>query len=372
METIISASVGGDKYPVVVSSKGLSSLSAYLSEYASSSVLLVVDSVFQDTRCHPDPSFTSLLNSFPCVFFDGGLESKSLRALSDLCDEMFAKSLPRDGVLVGIGGGVVGDLAGMAASIFQRGIRLVHVPTTATSMIDSSIGGKTGVNHANQVNLLGTYYNPKGVFIDTRFLHTLDLRDFSAGIAEAIKMALISDRSMCNFFLKNCVQLMSLNDDSLHRLVTWSVQTKLFHVSSDFKESSTRLLLNYGHTFGQALESFYGLYQDYLRHGEAVSLGMCCAASLADSLCTVKPLPSESLLTRHHELLSSFRLPTALTDLSLPKAPTADLLVELTANDKKRTSQSSRFILIDQIGSAGIFAEATKPQLADAFKCILC
>ena len=361
--------VGDDSFPIIISSEGLQALKAYLRGYSSDSVLIVADSVFRDSSFHPDQIISDVISSYPSYFLDGGIESKSFSALSAICDELFRKSIPRDGLIVALGGGVVGDIAGMAASIYQRGIRLIHVPTTATSMIDSCIGGKTGINHANQVNLLGTYYNPRGVFIDIRFLNTLPHRDLVAGIAEALKMSISSDPIMMQWLFANYSSVLSRDSSSLLRLVSWSVQIKLFHVSSDFKESSTRLLLNYGHTFGQALESYYGLYQDFLRHGEAVSLGMCCASSLADAI-----FPSnndaDSRSTRaytHRQLLKCYGLPTNLDQLSLPSLPTPLDLYNNVFNDKKRTSQGLRFILTDAIGSAQIVSGVNKDQIIAAF-----
>jgi 3-dehydroquinate synthase len=372
MDTIISATVGNDNFPVVISTQ-LESLRAYLSEYPVGSIQIVSDSIFKDPGYHTCPFIGQLLYNYPCIYLAGGVESKSLDALSSICDELFKNRIPRDGVIVALGGGVVGDTAGMAASIYQRGIRLVHVPTTATSMIDSSIGGKTGINHANQVNLLGTYYNPKGVFIDIRFLKTLEKRDLSAGIAEAIKMAITSDADMVNHLSRNSAAVFACKEEALQEIVTWSVRTKLFHVSSDFKESSIRLLLNYGHTFGQALESHYGLYQDFLRHGEAVSLGMCCAAALVDvvSANTKTETTKKTRLSQHHEVLAAYGLPTRLTSLTLPNIPSPNDLYEGTFNDKKRTTKGSRFILSSKDGTAEIVSKIQKEDIVNAFNAIL-
>jgi len=368
MDTVINATVGPDSFPVVITAESFESLRAFLSDYQTGSVQIVADSIFQDTKYHPDSYITYLLSTYPCFYLQGGVESKSLTALSSICDQLFSNAIPRDGVLVALGGGVIGDIAGMAASIYQRGMRLIHVPTTATSMIDSCIGGKTGVNHANQVNLLGTYYNPRGVFIDIRFLKTLEKRDLAAGVAEAIKMAITSDEQMVDRLLKTSDDVMGCDQAMLLELISWSVRTKLFHVSSDFKESSIRLLLNYGHTFGQALESHYGLYQDFLRHGEAVSLGMCCAASLVDE---IGQNTSQKRLQQHQAVLSAYGLPTHLSDLQLPDLPNADDLYEMTFNDKKRTSKGSRFILSYCNGSAEITSKIGKDSIVRAFGAIL-
>jgi 3-dehydroquinate synthase len=373
MDTLINATVGTDSFPVVISPTGLDALKAFLSDYQKGTVQIVADAIFKDPRYHPDTYLKELLGSQHCYYLQGGVESKSLNALSSICDELFKNSIPRDGVLIAIGGGVIGDIAGMAASIFQRGMRLVHVPTTATSMIDSCIGGKTGVNHANQVNLLGTYYNPKGVFIDIRFLSTLERRDLAAGVAEAIKMAITSDKGMVEYLKSFSEDIIGCKETCLLSLISWSVRTKLFHVSSDFKESSIRLLLNYGHTFGQSLESFYGLYQDFLRHGEAVSLGMCCAAAVVDELNEDGRLPqsSESRVKQHREVLEAYGLPTVLSDLKLPSLPAASTLYENVFNDKKRTSKGSRFILSYRDGTAEIVNKLSKETVIRSFGAIL-
>ena len=257
--------------------------------------------------------------------------------------------LPKDGLIIGIGGGVIGDLTAFVASTYKRGIDLVHIPTTTTAMIDSC-GGKTGLNFLEQVNLLGTYYNPKAIFIDIQF-HTLKERDYYSGLCEAIKMALTSDYEMVKRLIRlakkvNCGIL------KLEEIIYWSVLTKLKHVADDAYEKAVRLILNYGHTFGQSIESFYGLHQNYLRHGEAVAFGIKVAANLA--LLIDKNQNTELLYELTNKLLLLYKLPSTFNSLNIDKIPDIRFLVHNLINDKKRTSQGNRFILCDQPGSAGI------------------
>lgn len=364
--TSFEASIGLDRYPVVVSDSADTSILSYLSAFDHASIYIVADSFFKEPSNLPSHFYRQLLSNHAVFFVDGGVESKSIRALESICDGLFESSIPRDGLIVSLGGGVVGDLAAMASSIYQRGMKLIHIPTTTTSMFDSSIGGKTGINHKGQVNLLGTYHNPDALFCDSRFLQTLDSRDFSAGLCEAIKKSFISDAESVNFLKLKASSILSLEPLSLHKLICWCIQQKLFFVSSDFKESSTRLLLNYGHTFGQAFESFYGLYQSHLRHGEAVSLGLCCAAELSYSI-----FGNPTIRDTQRELLELYELPCSINQLNLPSIPSVEDLLPLLHNDKKRTSMGNRFVLLKDIGQPEICTDLSSVNLIDAFNSVL-
>ncbi|WP_114993565.1 3-dehydroquinate synthase family protein [Synechococcus sp. UW179A] len=364
--TSFEATIGSDRYEVIVSNRSDEAVHSYLSAFSPKSIFIIADSYFKNSSVLPSRSFCDLLSDHCTYYVDGGVEMKSLKSLELICDQLFESSIPRDGVIVALGGGVVGDLAAMASSIYQRGMKLIHIPTTTTSMLDSSIGGKTGVNHKGQVNLLGTYHNPDALFCDSRFLRTLPQRDLIAGICESIKKSLISDYSAVDFFSSNSNKILALDPDALHKMICWSIKQKLFFVSSDFKESSTRLLLNYGHTFGQAFESFYGLYQDYLRHGEAVSLGICCAGYLTD-----KVFDNSQLNNLQAKLLSMYGLPCRISELSLPSLPLISQLTPLLKNDKKRVSTGNRFVLLEDIGRPHILSDVEDELLSEAFDVVL-
>ena len=276
-----------------------------------------------------------MINKFPHLFINGGIESKTLPTYELILRKLFENNIARDGLIVSIGGGVTGDISAFAASTFQRGIDFIHIPTTTTAMIDSSVGGKTGLNFLDQVNLIGTYFNPKAIFMDLRFLKSLNLRDYYAGICEAIKMSLTSDKEMFHKFFE-IIESVNLRDlEILEDIIYWSVITKLNHVSCDFKEQSIRLKLNYGHTFGQSIETYYGLYQDKLKHGEAVALGITVAANLSNLL--FNNLETKDLFNKTFELLDYYKLPNKFCKLKTNDFPDLQKLVENVSNDKKES-----------------------------------
>ena len=348
----IDARVGDDSYPIVVGYGAVEELEAFL-EGAAKPVALVVDIYFEDDQVSGSV-LRDILRTYPSAFVEGGIDSKGINSAMDIVDWLFRMKFPRDGIIVAIGGGVIGDLGAFVASIFMRGVSLVHVPTTTTSMIDSSIGGKTGVNHLGQVNLIGTYYNPIATFMDLRFVDTLDQRDYAAGLCESLKMALTSDAQMSDRLLSSADSILKRKKDYVLEVIRWSVATKLAHVVEDVREKSLRLLLNYGHTFGQSIESFYGLSHEALRHGEAVALGMVAAARLADLLELKSANCQKGLEAYTISLLDSFGLPSSLHDLSVDKLPEMSTLLEGLVNDKKRISSGNRFVLLDRVGSARV------------------
>ena len=348
----INARVGSDSYPIVVGCGAVEELEVFL-EGADKPVVLVVDKYFRDDQVSGS-ILESILGTYPATFLDGGIDSKGIDSAMHIIDWLFSMNFPRDGILVAIGGGVIGDLGAFVASVFMRGVSLVHVPTTTTSMIDSSIGGKTGVNHLGQVNLMGTYYNPVATFMDLGFIDTLEDRDYAAGLCESVKMALTSDARMSNRLLGLADSLLKREKSSVLEIVRWSVTTKLAHVAEDFREKSLRLLLNYGHTFGQSIESFYGLSHEALRHGEAVALGMVAAARLADLLASTPADDRRGLESFTISLLDAFGLPSSLHHLSAGTLPGLSTLVEGLVHDKKRVSSGNRFVLLDRVGSARV------------------
>ena len=350
--TIINAKVGSGKYPVLISDEAINELINFCDGYPQDSVVCIVDQYFQDNENSLYPQLNSFLGKYNCLFLPGGLESKGLECYIKAMKWLLDNKLPRDGIIVAIGGGVVGDLSAFIASTYMRGTGLVLVPTTTTSMIDSAIGGKTGINFQDQVNAIGTYYNPKVVFMDVRFLLTLNSRDYFAGICEAIKMAITSDCKRARKLSDNS-NLLAADDkeiSSLLDLIVWSTKIKLFHVSDDPNEKGIRLTLNYGHTFGQSIETYYGLYQDHYRHGEAVALGMVCAASAINSINQTNL--SSDLIFFTKKILQQYNLPISIAGHSDSGVPGIEILVNNLINDKKRTSQGNRFVLVPSLGTS--------------------
>lgn len=345
------ASIGLDRFPIIIGKNIFRDLIAFLQTYSKKNIFIICDNYFKKNKVFYSESL-SFVSEYKHIFIDGGLESKTISSYESILKELVKNNIARDGVIVAIGGGVIGDLCAFAASTYQRGIDLVHIPTTTTAMIDSSVGGKTGLNYLEQVNLIGTYHNPKAIFMDPSLLLSLEDRDYYSGICEAIKMSITSDCEMFHKFLNLNKLLQERDLDTLEDIVYWSVLTKLKHVANDYKEKSIRLILNYGHTFGQAIESYYGLYQEKLKHGEAIALGISVAAKLSHIL--FKTDETKNLLLKTNEIVNKFNLPDKLNKLNTEDIPEISFLINNLVNDKKRISKGNRFILCDSIGNAKI------------------
>jgi len=207
-----------------------------------------------------------------------GEEYKNIDTVLSILDRLFQAKFDRKSTLIALGGGVIGDMTGFTASMYQRGIDFIQMPTTLLAQVDASVGGKTGVNNKYGKNLIGAFYQPKAVYIDPRFLDTLPQREFSAGVAEAIKMAVMFDKEFFEFFKNSDLG----NKKSVVDVIAKSVSLKANVVNQDEKESGVRAVLNYGHTFGHVIENLTN-YTKYL-HGEAVAIGMVMANELAVNL----------------------------------------------------------------------------------------
>ena len=212
-----------------------------------------------------------------CTIKDGE-EYKNMQTLEDILSSCFEAKLDRKSLLIAFGGGVIGDMTGFAASIYQRGIDFIQIPTTLLSQVDASVGGKTGINNKYGKNLVGTFHQPKAVYIDSSFLKTLPKRELGAGISEIIKMAVCFNKDFFSWLENNDLK----DEKNIDITIQKSVETKAYVVSVDEKEQGLRAALNYGHTFGHVIENLTN-YKTYL-HGEAVGIGMCMANALAVKL----------------------------------------------------------------------------------------
>ena len=342
----INAKFADSKFPVIISDNSINQLKLYLTNYNPKNIVIVADNIFKKKKFHPDRKFTSILDSYNVLYVQGGIKNKNINLILKICKHLNNRNITKDGLIIAIGGGVVGDVVALCASIYKRGIKLVHLPTTMTSFVDSSIGGKTGINYMNQVNLLGTYYQPDAVFIDLRFLNTLNKRDYISGIVESIKKAIISNQSFLEFLYNNSSDILNLHLEKVHQLIFKSINSKIYFSSNDIKENSLRLFLNYGHTFGQSIESYYGINENKLTHGEAVSLGMVCAAKMQSLISK-----NEGMLKFHKDILYKYKLPTKISNIKKLKKPLTNELIINLSNDKKKTFKYIRFILCSKVGS---------------------
>jgi 3-dehydroquinate synthase len=267
-----------------------------------------------------------------------GEEFKTLRTLESIFDALISRNFDRSCGLVALGGGVIGDLTGFAAATFLRGIPFAQVPTTLLAQVDSSVGGKTGVNHPLGKNLIGAFHQPRHVHIDVDTLATLPHREFSAGMAEVIKYGIIRDRPFFDSIARARESLRAKEADALVAAVKRSCQIKADIVEQDETESSLRAILNFGHTFGHAVETLAGYGE--VRHGEAVSIGMAVAATLSSEL----GLCSKENVADVKSLLASFNLPVTPPPFPL------DEYLRAMGRDKKVREGVLRFVLNRGIG----------------------
>ena len=280
------------------------------------------------------------------VVLPAGEATKSFAALGPLSERLLEMGLERGDMVVAFGGGVIGDLAGFAASILRRGVRFVQIPTTLLAQVDSSVGGKTGINTAQGKNLVGTFHQPSLVLADTDVLSTLPPREMRAGYAEVAKYGLLGDAAFFGWLEGNWRAVFGNDVGALTHAIETSVKAKAEIVARDELESGDRALLNLGHTFGHALEASTG-YCDRLLHGEGVAIGMCLAFRLSQDMGLV-PAGTAERVERH---LAAVGLPTHIRDIPGEVAD-ADRLLALMAQDKKVRQGRLTFILARAIGDA--------------------
>ena len=275
------------------------------------------------------------------VILPDGEQYKTLSHLNAIFDRLLEQNHHRSTTLLALGGGVVGDMTGFAAASYQRGVNYIQIPTTLLAQVDSSVGGKTAVNHPLGKNMIGAFYQPAAVLADIHTLQTLPPREYSAGIAEVIKYGLIYDAEFFQWLEDNFQAIMQLQEDVLIKMVHRCCEIKAEIVSIDEKEQGLRAILNFGHTFGHAIESGLG-YGQWL-HGEAIGLGMLIAADVSRQLGWV----DQNLISRVYDLLTQAKLPT-----QAPKGLSLAKLKELLLRDKKALDQGVRFVLLEHLGKA--------------------
>jgi 3-dehydroquinate synthase len=277
------------------------------------------------------------------ILIPDGEEYKNLASVEEIYSRMLKAKLDRKSVLIALGGGVIGDIGGFAASTYMRGIDFIQLPTTLLAQVDSSVGGKTGVNHPLGKNMIGSFWQPRLVWIDTDTLKTLPRREFLSGIAEVIKYGVIWDEEFFEFLEKNVEKVLSSDQEAIERIIGRSCEIKAEVVSRDERESGLRAILNYGHTIGHAIETTTG-YTRYL-HGEAMAIGMCVEARLAEQAGLLKQEEAE----RIKKLVELYDLPS-----SPPNDITFDAMLSSMILDKKTLSGDIKFILPERIGAVTV------------------
>ena len=307
--------------------------------------------------------FLASFKECPTVLFHpSGERHKRMSSVEALAQQLSTAGADRDSLLLAFGGGVIGDITGFLAAIYMRGIRYVQIPTTLLAQVDSSIGGKTGVNLAAGKNLIGSFHHPQAVLADTTVLRTLPPAQLRAGLQESIKAGIIFDARLFRFMEQNAEALLSTKTGPdakiLTRVVAASVRVKADVVSKDENESGLRMILNFGHTIGHAIESATSYKQ--LLHGEAVGWGSIVALNVARARNTIAKKDADRItqLILRYGPLSPFRV-------------TAEKLVALTARDKKKRSGTLSFVLPTAIGKVEIVRDVTEPELLAATQSML-
>ena len=286
------------------------------------------------------------------VILPDGEQYKTLATLTDIFDQVIAAGHSRTTTFVALGGGVVGDITGFAAACYQRGVNFIQVPTTLLAQVDSSVGGKTAVNHPLGKNMIGAFYQPGAVLIDTNTLQSLPAREFAAGLAEVIKYGLICDEPFYRWLQQRMPKLLAREEAALAEAIERSCSNKAQVVSADEREGGIRAILNLGHTFGHAIETAQG-YGQWL-HGEAVAAGMVLALELSARRGLIAPAEVAGL----RQLLLAAGLPVDPPPGMVPEA-----FLELMARDKKVVDGRLRLVLIKAIGDACVIDDATEAEL---------
>jgi len=302
----------------------------------------------------------TLLNSLTgtdvhSLILPDGEAYKTMEHWSLIIDKLVDIRATRDAAIVTLGGGVIGDMGGFAAASYMRGINFIQVPTSLLAQVDASVGGKTGFNHPAGKNLVGAFHQPGAVLVDIDTLNTLPTREFSAGLAEVVKIAAIRDADFLDWLEDNCTAIMAREPEALADMIRRSIANKAAVVAEDEREAGVRALLNFGHSFGHALETLTG-YRQFL-HGEAVAIGMMVAGRLSE----LRGFCETGLVNRLGKLLRSFDLP-----LEFPANLDPSDMIETMKLDKKVIAGSARLILLKSAGRGFIDSTSDKQHIVAA------
>ena len=294
-------------------------------------------------------------NTVSLFVFSSGEERKNLNTIQDLYEKLMQEHFERRDFLVALGGGVTGDMTGFAASSYLRGIDFVQVPTTLLSMVDSSVGGKTGVDFRQYKNMVGAFYMPKLVYMNLNVLSTLDERQFFSGFAEAMKSALIKDARFYEWQIDNIYEICDREPEVIKELVYRSCDIKRFIVEKDPTEQGDRALLNLGHTIGHAIEKYKNFN---MTHGECVALGCIAAAYISWK----REMLSMEEYYEIRDMFVPFNLPISIDDVDIEE------VLKLTKSDKKMENNQIKFVLLKKIGKAVVDRTVTDDEIRAALK----
>ncbi|MCG8378843.1 MAG: 3-dehydroquinate synthase [Proteobacteria bacterium] len=349
----VKVDLGDRSYPIYIGGALLSDAELIKKHVTSTQVLVVTNETIAPLYLDKFTAHLKELN-FDTVILPDGEYTKSLESLNLVITHLMEKKYNRTCVLIALGGGVIGDLTGFAAACYQRGVKFIQIPTTLLAQVDSSVGGKTAVNHPLGKNMIGAFHQPTAVFADTSILSSLPDRELSAGLAEVIKYGLIRDKEFFDWLEENINNLKNRDNEALGYAIERSCINKAEVVAEDERESGLRAILNLGHTFGHAIETALS-YKEWL-HGEAVACGMLMAADLSVRLGMLESINVERIRT----LLKQINLPVQVhPDVKL------DEMLKNMKVDKKSREGVLYLILLDEIGKAVITSDYTEEALTE-------
>ena len=357
METV-RVELGENSYKILIGEKIFSEVGKFISESdCTKKILLVTD---ENVFPHFATDLTKFIDAEIGIFkIDAGETSKTLQSAEKIYTAAIELGLDRKSLIIALGGGVVGDLAGFAAATYLRGVPYIQIPTTLLAQVDSSVGGKTAVNHALGKNLIGAFYQPKAVFIDLETLKTLPEREIKSGLGEVVKYGIISDENFFAYLENNTEKIFNRDVQTLEKIVKRSCEIKAQVVGADEKESNLRRILNFGHTIAHAVEEETD-YKKY-RHGEAVAVGMLAASYISEEIGKI----SATEVNRLKNLLERLNLMTSCEGCDVEK------IFAATFRDKKVLSGKINWVLMKKIGAVEITSDVPEKIVKNAIKKIL-
>lgn len=369
---LIKVNIPGSEYEVRIAQGLKGDISNFLSKGTKNRNCLIVTDEYFSFGYAKDLQDSLVGAGFNARLFvmKGGKVSKSFNEVLKIYGVLEMNNFARDSVLIAMGGGVIGDLAGFVASTWYRGMYLLHVPTTLMAMVDSSIGGKVAINYRDTINAVGNYYHPMANFMDIELLKTLPQRDYISGLAEVIKCALIADTQLIKYLDKYRDSILEREASSLIFCIRRAIEIKVDHIRDDIREGGRRLLLNYGHTLGHAIEmATHTDKGETLRHGEGVSLGISAALYIAESHLQL----TSNIGLEARNLLASYGLPVVFSASAFgyDRFELIERCMKLMLKDKKRKNNQLRFILVDKLGHADVHTGVPEPVIQAALEAVI-
>ncbi|MDC0093038.1 3-dehydroquinate synthase [Alphaproteobacteria bacterium] len=342
-------------YPIFIGNNLLSTIDDILETFIENKKIIIIHDKFFSSKPSLNDTFKKFIQlikrktlSVNLISISGGDQTKNMVQLTNILEQALSYEIDRECLVIAFGGGVIGDIGGFVSSILLRGIKFINIPTTLLSQVDSSVGGKTGVNSKLGKNLIGSFHQPIAVIADTNILKTLPDREFRAGFAEVIKYGLIKDKSFFNWLELEFENIFKYNDLQLQKVISKCCQIKAEIIQDDEKENGNRALLNLGHTFAHAIEAF-GNYDGKIIHGEAVAIGICMAFKFSSKFNFCSMSDTERVIN----IFKKSKLPTSLSDIPDLKI-TPLKMVEKFKYDKKTRNNRLTFILNKKIGNSFI------------------